>query len=395
MRIAHGVHQGRIDRLSAAMQGAGIDALFVQGPSSDLQYLLGITREPHNPTDDNKYGDALYGALLVPGRSPLLMVPRMGASGHVAAELAGTPWANNITVIGDGILSPLEEPVDVARRMLAAAGSPRRIGVIARQWARGMFGLREAKSDVELVDAGYLLARQRMVKDEHEIELMRRAAAVTERAFAAVLNQLELGVTAMEIAQEIDRLFVRFGATNPSFHTGIRISGPGVVDLPAAGRKVGDTPIQPRSVITFDLGAVVDGYASDFGRTVFWGEPVPEMERMHELIMESQAQAIAAMKSGQVTAAGLNAIARGVIEAAGYGDGFTHRLGHGIGIDVHEEPFLFPGDQTVLETGMCFTIEPSIRVPGLGGVRVEDVVMVTPEGGQSFHSFSRDLLVMG
>jgi Xaa-Pro dipeptidase len=376
------------------MEQSGMDAVFVQGPSSDLQYLMGITREPHNPTDDNKYGDALYGALITPGRAPVLMVPRMGASGHVASELAGTPWVSNITVIGDGILSELEDPTDVARRLLASAGNPSRVGVIARQWARGMFGFRQAHPGIELLDAGPILSKHRMVKDQYEIELMQRAAGVTERAFAAVLTQLDLGVTANEIAQEIDRLFVRFGATNPSFHTGIRIGGPGVVDLPAAGRKVGDTPIQPRSVITFDLGAVVDGYASDFGRTVFWGEPVAEVVWLHDLIMKSQAQAIRAMRSGQVTAAGLNAIARGVIEGAGHGSGFTHRLGHGIGIDVHEEPFLFPGDETVLETGMCFTIEPSIRVPGLAGVRVEDVVMVTPEGGQSFHTFSRDLLVM-
>lgn len=395
MPIPHGVHQQRVDDVNAQLGAAGMDALFVQGPSSDLQYLLGITREPHNPTDDNKYGDAIYGALLAPGRAPALLVPRMGAAAHVASALAGSPWQDCITVIGDGVLSQLEDPVAVTRRALAAAGNPRRLGVIARQWARGMFSLQAAAPGIELSDAGPLLAKMRMIKDEHEIALMRRAAAVTERAFAAVLPQLDLGVTAQEIAQEIDRLFLRFGATGPSFHTGIRITGPGVVDLPFAGRKVGDTPIQPGCVISFDLGAVVDGYASDFGRTVFWGEARPDIVRLHDAIMASQAAAILAMRSGQITAAGLNGVARRVIEEAGFGDGFTHRLGHGIGIDVHEEPFLFPGDDTTLESGMCFTVEPSIRLPGLAGVRVEDVVMVTPKGGDSLHSFSRELLVMG
>ncbi len=231
-----------------------------------------------------------------------------------------------------------------------------------------------------------------MIKDEGEIDLMQRAAAVTERAFAAVLSQLELGMTASEIGMEVDRLFIDFGATHPSFHTGIRITGPGIAEKAVPGRKIGDTPIQPGCAITFDIGCVVDGYASDFGRTVFWSEPAPEIERLHDLIMESQEEAILAMKSGKITAAGLNAVAREVIEEAGFGEGFTHRLGHGIGIDVHEPPFLFPGDDTTLETGMCFTVEPSLRVPELATVRVEDIVMVTPDGGRPFHTYSHDLL---
>jgi len=244
-------------------------------------------------------------------------------------------------------------------------------------------------------NAAPILASHRMVKDEYEVALMRQAAGVTERAFAAVLTELCLGMTENEIAMAIDQAFQEFGATHPSFHTGIRITGPGIPEKPVPGRKVGDTPIQPGCVITFDIGSVVQGYASDFGRTVFWGDPTPEAERYHDLIMESQAQAIAAMCSGQITAAGLNAVARAVIEAGGLGEGFAHRLGHGIGIDVHEEPFLFPGDHTVLRTGMCFTVEPSIRIPGVAGVRVEDVVMVGPLGGQPFHTYSHDLLVMG
>lgn len=395
MGIPREVYRRRVDGLCDELAGAELDAVFVQGPSSDLQYLLGVGRGLHNQTDDNKYGDALYGALITPGRPAALMVPRMGAAEHVAAELAGTELAGEITVIGDGVLSQLEDPVDVVRRLLAAAGNPRRVGVISRAWAAGLFALQAAQPAIELSDAGPLLARRRMIKDEHEIALMRRAAAVTERAFAAVLPELALGVTADEIAGEIDRRLVEFGAVGPSFHTGIRITGPGVVDRPVAGRKVGDTPIQPRSAIAFDLGGVVDGYASDFGRTVFWGEPVPELVEMHDLIMAAQERAIRAMRSGAITAAGLDAVARRVIADAGYGDGFTHRLGHGIGIDVHESPFLFPGDDTTLQSGMCFTIEPSIRVPGLGGVRVEDVVMVTPNGGEPLHTYSRELLVMG
>ena len=392
--IPQSVHQQRVDRLIAALPDAGLDAVFVQGLSSDLQYLLGIDRGAHNQTDDNKYGDAVYGALFSANCAPIVLAPRMGAAPHVTAELAGGPWAGSVRVIGDGILSQLEDPADVVAEVLACAGHPRRVGVIARQWAAGIWMMQRAEPTTILADASALLTRHRMVKDQHEIALMRQAAAVTERSFAAVLSQLSLGMTANEIALAVDRAFQMFGATHPSFHTGIRIAGQGIPERPVAGRKVGDTPIQPGCVITFDIGAVVDGYASDFGRTVFWGEPDARIVEWHSLIMESQAAAIQAMRSGKITAGGLNVVARSVIENAGLGQGFTHRLGHGIGIDVHEEPFLFPGDQTVLETGMCFTIEPSIRVPGVAGVRVEDVVMVTPDGGDPFHTYSHDLLVM-
>jgi len=394
MPIPQSVYQQRVNRLIADLPSAGFDAVFVQGLSSDLQYLLGIDRGAHNQTDDNKYGDAVYGALFSSTCAPIVLAPRMGAAPHVTAALVGGPWAGSIRVIGDGILGPLEDPADVAAEMLACAGRPRRVGVIARQWAAGIWTMRRADPAVSLMDASPLLARYRMIKDQHEITLMRQAAAVTERSFAAVLSQLSLGMTANEIALAVDRAFQAFGATHPSFHTGIRISGPGIPERSVPGRKVGDTPIQPGCVITFDIGAVVDGYASDFGRTVFWGEPDARAAEWHSLIMESQAAAIEVMCSGKITAAGLNAVARSVIEGAGLGQAFTHRLGHGIGIDVHEEPFLFPGDQTVLETGMCFTVEPSIRVPGVAGVRVEDVVMVTPQGGDPFHTYSHDLLVM-
>lgn len=395
MRIPHEVHRARVEQLIADLPAAGLDALFVQGLSSDLQYLMGIERGAHNQTDDNKYGDAICGALLSAGTAPVVIVPRMGAAAHVAAELAGTCWQDCIRVVGDGVLSKLEDPRDVFRSALGAAGNPRRIGVIARQWASGLWAMQAAAPHLFIADASALLAKRRMIKDSYEIALMRQAAAVTERAFAAALTHLDLGITASEIAMDVDQLFQAFGATHPSFHTGIRITGRGIPEPGNSGRRSGDTPVQPGCVITFDIGAGVEGYASDFGRTVFWGEPDTEIAGWHRLIMESQAKAIAAMRSGEITAAGLNQVARSAIEAAGLGDGFTHRLGHGIGIDVHEEPFLFPGDNTLLQTGMCFTVEPSIRIPGVAGVRVEDVVMVTPQGGEPLHTYSHGLLVMG
>jgi Xaa-Pro aminopeptidase len=147
-------------------------------------------------------------------------------------------------------------------------------------------------------------------------------------------------------------------------------------------------------VLAFDFGIVLDGYVNDFGRTVHCGDPDAELRRIHELVMTSQAEGMAAMKAGQITAEGANAAGRRVIEEAGYGPNFFHRLGHGIGIDVHEPPFLAKGDKTVLQANMCFTVEPSIWVEGRCFTRVEDVVVVAPEGAFSLNQATRELLVI-
>jgi len=139
---------------------------------------------------------------------------------------------------------------------------------------------------------------------------------------------------------------------------------------------------------------VLEGYCSDFGRTVHFGEPTEEFRRCYDLVIGSHDAAIREMKSGQITAEGANAVARAVIEKGGYGEHFRHRLGHGIGLDVHEPAFLTQGDTTVLQTGMAFTVEPSIYWPGHVGTRIEDIVIVRPEGGEVLNQISNSLYVV-
>jgi Xaa-Pro aminopeptidase len=152
--------------------------------------------------------------------------------------------------------------------------------------------------------------------------------------------------------------------------------------------------LQPPVAILFDFGAVYQGYCYDFGRTVFFGEPDSEFQRIYQLVMEAQAAGIAAMRAGQVTAAGVDSAARRVIMEAGYGAAFRHRLGHGIGLDVHEPPFLTAGDETRLQAGMLFTVEPSITQFDTFSARVEDVVVVQEAGGQPLTAGFRELRVV-
>lgn len=392
MTSLDGIYQARMMALTVAMKAAGLDALFVRGLSSDFQYLFSVPRSLHHPTDDDRYGDFLSGALIPLEGEPVFIVPRMDGSEHVRRHLSPSRWGERIRVIGDGILGPLEDPVKVMKDIVGQIGPISTLGVTDRVWARGVFALQLVLPRVTIKDGSPLLRRLRSVKDKEELEHMQRAASLTERVFSSVLSQLRLGMTAREIALEVEGQFASLGAEGPSFHTSIRITGPHLDRRGNEGGPSREIPVQPGVAITFDMGCVLGGYASDFGRSVFWGKPTSTMVKLYETILKSQSVAVEAL-GGQISAAKLNSLAREVIEAEGFGQYFVHRLGHGIGIDVHEPPFLFPGDDTLLEEGMCFTIEPSLRTPE-AWVRVEDVFVVTGGGGKSLHQYSRELLVI-
>jgi Xaa-Pro aminopeptidase len=194
------------------------------------------------------------------------------------------------------------------------------------------------------------------------------------------------------VAREIDYQFQLAGAEYTSFETGITFTGTSAAT--AGTMRTGQRALAYGDSITFDFGCVLDGYCSDFGRSAFLGEPSAEYRRVHQIVLESQAAGMAVMKAGVGTCSQANAVARKVIADAGYDAGFTHRLGHGIGVTVHESPFLDFMDHTVLQQNMCFTVEPSIRMPGRFGNRVEDVVLVTEAGGVSLNQASHDLVVV-
>jgi Xaa-Pro aminopeptidase len=184
------------------------------------------------------------------------------------------------------------------------------------------------------------------------------------------------------------------GAEGTSFETGVTFTGPNGAIRQGAGRASAQRRLQPGDSVTFDFGCILDGYCSDFGRSAFVGEPPAEYRRVHDLVLRAQAEAIQAMKADAITATELNAVARAVIADGGYDAGFTHRLGHGIGVTVHEPPFLDVVNRTVLREQMLFTIEPSVRVPGQFGNRVEDVVLVTPQGGVPLNHASHALTIV-
>ena len=380
--------QERLQAVQAAMAEHEIDLIFLPR-AANLFYLTGIRRHLEHGTDHNAYGDWLSGGYFGPEGPVQVLAPRMGG-GFFQQEAEGKAWVGDVRLIQEG-----EVPGEVLRQMLARFGltSGRvRIAVDERSWAQMLIALRDILPDVEILNASELIMPLRMIKDADEIAALQRASDVADAVFEKALAALKPGVTEYDVAYEIDHQFVAHGAEYTSFETGVFFVA---VDLDGGGTtRSGERRLTHGDSIMFDFGGVVDGYCSDFGRSAFLGEPPADYLRIHDTVLQSQAEAMRAMVADRCTAAEANAIARKVIADAGHDVGFTHRLGHGIGATVHEPPFLDGVDQIVLRERMTFTVEPSIIYPGRLGNRVEDVVVITAEGGKPLSRVDRKLYVI-
>ncbi len=371
----------RLTRARQAMEQQGIDLLFLT-PSANMQYLTGIERDRPNFGNVNYPGGWVYSTLIGREKEPVVVAPRMVAEFDLPAEVRSA--VRVLPEQGDA-------PAFMAE-ILREFGMVRRVAVENRAWAEAVLGMRRLLPEASWTLASEILAPLRMVKDEDEIATMRHAAHIADEVLAAVVPLLKVGMSELDVALEVDAQMVRLGAEGPSFTTNVFMMGP--KEARDVSEKASRRPLIEGMSLSFDFGCVHEGYCSDFGRTVFIGEPPAEFRRVYDLVIGAHDAAIREMKTGQITAEGTNAVARKVIEDGGYGPHFRHRLGHGIGLDVHEGPFLTVGDATTLQTGMAFTVEPSIFWPGHVGARIEDVVIVRPAGGEVLNRASNALRVV-
>jgi Xaa-Pro aminopeptidase len=229
--------------------------------------------------------------------------------------------------------------------------------------------------------------RLRWVKDAAEIAALQCAAEIADAAFSHVLGVLRPGMRERDAAVELEIFMRRAGAERVSFDT-VLASGPRSA-LPH-GRAT-DRVMAPGDLVTLDFGAVYDGYGSDCTRTVVLGAPDSRQQQIYEIVLEAQRRAMDAIRAG-VSSVAVDAAGRSVIEAAGFGEAFGHAIGHGIGLDVHEGPPIGPRSETMLEAGMVVTIEPGIYLPGWGGVRIEDDVVVTEDGCRMLTHAPKELI---
>jgi len=357
----------RRDRLGVLLEERGLGAMFLP-PSSDLEYLTGLER------DLPSFGHLSYahgwvaGAFLAPGREPLFVLPRMVVDFHLDGE--PPPGAVVVHEDADGRVLFAE-----AARSL---GAPARLAIGARAWAQTAIELQHALPGVALSEGSSLVNELRRVKSPAELELMARACAIARGAMDAVWSSVAPGVSMVSLVEEVEHALRVRGSRCPSFPTHIFTWGERRLDSGDASRL---EELREGEVVLFDFGGVVEGYCSDFGRTIPCGEPPAGYADARIAMLDAQEAGRAAARPGAL-ACEVNAACRGPIEAAGLGAGFRHRMGHAIGLDVHEHPFLSVEDETPLEEGMTFTDEPSILVDGSFGIRIEDVIAVTGGGGR-------------
>jgi Xaa-Pro aminopeptidase len=372
-------HAARRARLDERMEADGVDALFL-APSADLEYLTGVERQVPN------FGEASYahgwvtGAFFRPGADPVFVFPRMFAAFDVHEDPDG-----EVVVV-----SETDDGVAAFERVARALGSVRSVAVGDRVWAETVLHLGHVLGFEPLRTGSSLVNGLRRIKTDEELAAMGRAIATVEKAMAAVAPLVVPGVTMLELAEAVEHELRAAGSRCPSFATHI-FTGFGD-DTYDSHLPSGRAPIPDGTSVMFDFGGVVDGYCSDFGRTVYCGEPPDDYLAAYDVMLAAQEAGRAAASTG-TPARDLNAACRAPIEDAGLGEHFRHRMGHGIGMDVHERPFISPEDETPLEPGMTFTDEPSIIIPGRYSLRIEDIVVCEEGGGRTLNAYPAALVV--
>jgi len=361
-------HEERIARARAEIERHELDALVV-APSPDLVYLTGYDPIPfERPT------------LLVlrPGADPVLLVPELerplAAASSMGERLELVAWR-------DG-----SDPYGAAASIL---GESARIAVVDRLWASHLLGLQEALPGASFTAGSPLMGRLRAVKDTQELEALRRAGRAADETFRQIVELSFQGRSEEDVADDLANLLVRNGHLRAEFT--IVASGP---NSASPHHDPGGRTILPRDAVVMDFGGELGGYYSDTTRTVVVVEPPEGFEPAYEVVREAQAAAVDAVRPG-IETQDLDRIARSTIEGAGYGDRFIHRTGHGIGLEVHEPPYLVEGDHTILAPGMTFSVEPGVYLEGRFGIRIEDIVVVTEDGVERLNRSTRDLRVVG
>lgn len=240
--------------------------------------------------------------------------------------------------------------------------------------------------DHELIPISEYIEKMREVKDEKEIQLIKEAQKLTERALSEALQKFSENMNELELAAELEYFMRRLGAESYAFDTivasGYRSAYPH--GLPSNKR------IEKGESIVIDIGARFCGYCSDITRTIFFGNPKREMMEVYEAVLNAQEEAIKAAKPG-IKGKDLDEIARNVLKEYGYNEYFTHGLGHGIGINVHEPPYINRRGEEEIKVGNIITIEPGVYIPKMGGVRIEDVILITERGCENLTEFSKEL----
>ncbi|MCJ7533287.1 MAG: Xaa-Pro peptidase family protein [Anaerolineales bacterium] len=363
----------RYTRLATILQSAGLDAL-VLNPCPSLTYLTGL----HFHLSERPVV-----AIFVPEAPTLLVLPDLET-----LKGEGLPFQVKLFPYGE---DPATWQAAFRAAFQAAGLETGQVGIEPGHLRILELRLLEAAAPhLNFISAEEALSNLRIQKDAQELNLMRKAADVAQRALQATLPQVKIGITEAELASELTLILLRHGS-DPVFAFPPIISfGPNTANPHAfpSERK-----LAAGDLLLFDWGATYQGYASDITRTFAIGKVETELAQIAQIVKQANAAARALAAPG-VAAGDIDLAARQVIEQAGYGKFFTHRTGHGLGMEIHEPPYIRSGSSFFLQLGMTFTIEPGIYLPGRGGVRVEDDCVITADGIETMTSLPRELIVL-
>jgi Xaa-Pro aminopeptidase len=363
--------RARLDRARVAAADAGTDALLI-APGSDLRYLIGQAGGSFERLT----------TLVIPAgdAAPVLVVPKLEAPGY--ADVPTGELGVEVLTWVDG-----DDPYRLVADRLGKAG---RVAVSDFTPALHVLGLRAALGSAEQTLAGPVVRELRMRKDAAEIEALRKAGAAIDRVHARVGEWLRPGRTEAQVGADIAAAIVEEGHARADFV--IVGSGPNGA---SPHHDVSERVIEAGDVVVVDIGGPIpEGYNSDSTRTYAVGEPRdPDVAETYAVLQRAQREAVEAVRPG-VKAERIDAAAREVIADAGFGEFFIHRTGHGIGLDVHEEPYIVRGNELALEPGMAFSVEPGIYRPGRWGARIEDIVVVTADGAEPLNHRPHELVVL-
>jgi Xaa-Pro aminopeptidase len=364
---------GRLEQAAVAARDAGLAALLLT-PGPDLRYLTGYDAHQLERLTCLAVPAAGPGAA-----EPFLVVPRLELPAAQASPAGGLA----LDIIA---WDETDDPYALVAGRLGVLAGAARVGLSDRMWALMVLRLRDALPGVRQDLASTALRELRIRKTPAEVSALRAAGAAIDRVHARVPGWLRPGRTERQVAADIADAIIEEGHARVDFT--IVGSGPNAA---SPHHEVSDRVLRPGDAVVVDIGGTMpSGYCSDCTRTYVLGEPPPEFADYYRVLHDAQQAACAAVRPG-VTAEAVDAAAREPITAAGYGEYFVHRTGHGIGLECHEDPYIVSGNAEPLAPGMAFSIEPGIY-PGPHGARIEDIVVCTEQGCERLNNAGRDLV---
>ncbi len=367
----------RLNNLTASLRTGGLDAVILN-PGPTLKYLSGLNFHlMERPV-------VLF---VAPDQEPVLVLPELELP-----KVDLFPYKVQAFAYG-------EDPSgwdDAFRKASQALGLTRsggkRIGVEPRQLRLMEFShVKTGAPEADFPDATDVLAGLRLRKDKTEVDAMRKAVRIAQSALVAVIPQIKIRMTEKELSSELVMQLLKHGSDSEIPFAPIVSAGPNSSNPHASPTE---RKLQAGDLLVVDWGAAYDGYISDLTRTFAVGEVDEEYQKIHKIVQGANGAGCAAAKPG-LPCANVDIAARDVIEKSGYGKYFTHRTGHGIGMEGHEAPYIRGDNMQLLELGMAFTVEPGIYLPGGNGVRIEDNLVITEDGAECLSDMPREIRVVG